>query len=339
MSTQSQSHVVIPGRPSMPQRVVALEEAIMDSALVEKHMGPQVLKMAVMTASLLKNLNDVGEGRIKNMDENGITVQVLSTTIPGAEELDGDAGVEFAKIMNNKLAQAVRAYPKRFAAFAGLPMRTPDLAADELHRAVSELGFRGALIYGTTKGKFLDDPVFAPILKRAEQLDVPIYLHPGLAPRSVYEAYFSGFSPGITEALSKAGYAWHHEVGLHVLRLALSGTLTRYPRLKLIIGHMGETLPFMLARADDVFQRVIRIGYSLFDLIVDRVHITTSGMFTNPPFLNALQVFGADRIMFSVDYPYGANEDGRRFLDGLSLSPSDMAKITHGNADRLLKLS
>jgi len=170
-------------------------------------------------------------------------------------------------------------------------------------------------------------------------LDVPIYIHPHLAPEAVRQAYYSDLQPGASRVLEAAGWGWHSETAIHVLRLVLAGALDRHPRLKLIIGHMGEMLPMMLARADAVF--ALDIGHlerPVSRTITDQVWLTTSGIFSAPPFLAALLTFGIDRIMFSVDYPYAPNAKGRIFLDHLSLSPTDMAKLTHGNADALLKL-
>jgi predicted TIM-barrel fold metal-dependent hydrolase len=218
-------------------------------------------------------------------------------------------------------------------------MQSPDDAALELRRAVRELGFVGALINGSTEGRFLDHPSFDGLLSAAVELDVPIYIHPHLAPEAVREAYFSGLEPGASRVPEAAGWGWHSETAIHVLRLVLAGTLDRHPRLRLIIGHMGEMLPMMLARADDVFALdIAHLERPIGRTILDQVWLTTSGIFTEPPFLAALLTFGIDRIMFSVDYPYASNAKGRAFLDRLSLAPADMAKLTHQNADALLKL-
>jgi predicted TIM-barrel fold metal-dependent hydrolase len=282
---------------------------------------------------------EIGAGRLRLMDESGVTMQVLSNTGPGPDLVPGADGVAMARALNDHLAEAVARHPDRFAGFAVLPMRSPDDTAAELERAVKDLGFLGALINGTTDGRFLDDPCYDDLLGQAAALDVPIYIHPHLAPEAVREAYYSGLEPGAGRVLEAAGWGWHSETALHVLRLVLSGALDRHPNLKLIIGHMGEMLPMMMARADDVFSLDIEhLRRSISQTILDQVWITTSGIFTEPPLLAALLTFGIDRIMFSVDYPYASNAQGRAFLDRISLSPADMAKLTHGNADALLKL-
>jgi predicted TIM-barrel fold metal-dependent hydrolase len=273
------------------------------------------------------------------MDEAGITVQVLSNTGPGPDLVSGDEGIAIAREMNDHLANAIARHPKRFAGFAVLPMQSPDACAAELVRSVKELGFVGALINGTTDGRFLDHKSYDGLLAAAVDLDVPVYIHPHLAPEPVRQAYYSDLQPGASRVLEAAGWGWHSETAIHLLRLVLAGTLDRHPRLKLIIGHMGEMLPMMLARIDEVFALDIKhLERPISRAIADQVWLTTSGIFTEPPFLAALLTFGIDRIMFSVDYPYAPNAKGRAFLDRLSLSPADMAKLTHANADALLKL-
>lgn len=282
---------------------------------------------------------EIGPDRLRYMDEAGIDMQVLSNTGPGPDLVPGDAGVSLAKEMNDYLAEMVAANPKRFAGFAVLPMTSPEACPAELVRCVKELGFHGALINGTTEGRFLDDPRYDGLLAAAVELDVPIYIHPHLAPAPVREAYFSGLEPGAGRVLEAAGWGWHSETAIHVLRLVLSGALDRHPKLKLIIGHMGEMLPMMMARADEVFSLDIgHLNRPISQQITDQVWVTTSGIFTEPPFLAALLTFGIDRLMFSVDYPYAPNAKGREFLDRLTLAPADMAKLTHGNAEALLGL-
>lgn len=327
-------------------RVIALEEHFAAPAIAGRidreaisRRGYRPRRTAPNEPSPQELLPELGAGRLRLMDESGITMQVLSNSGPGPDLVPGAEGVALARAMNDHLAEAVARQPDRFAGFAVLPMRSPDDAAQEFGRAVKELGFLGALINGTTEGRFLDHPSYDGILAQAEALDVPIYIHPHLAPDAVREAYYSGLEPGAGRVLEAAGWGWHSETALHVLRLVLAGTLDRHPRLKLIIGHMGEMLPMMLARADDVFRLDIEhLSRPIGQTILDQVWITTSGIFTEPPFLAALLTFGIDRMMFSVDYPYASNAQGRAFLDRISLSPADMTKLTHGNADALLKL-
>jgi predicted TIM-barrel fold metal-dependent hydrolase len=285
-------------------------------------------------------LADLGDTRLADMDASGITVQVLSVAGPGADLVPGQPGIDLARAYNDALAEACTRHPTRYRGFAHLPMLAPEAAADELERTVTHLGFHGALVNGATDGRFLDDPAFAPILARAEALDVPIYLHPGIPTAAVRNAYYDGLPGNFSFTLALSAWGWHADTAIHVLRLALSGALDRHPGLKLVIGHMGEALPFMLDRIDETTAATAKteLRRSLRQTIVDQVWITTSGFFTMVPFMAALMSFGVDRIMFSVDYPFASNARARAFLDELPVSPADRAKIAHGNADRLLRL-
>ena len=327
-------------------RVVALEEHFTVPALV-KRIDPEAARrrgFRPRTArptgpSLAELLPDMGEKRLASMDAAGITVEVLSNTGPGPDLVPGAEGIAVAREMNDHLAAAVARQPSRFAGFAVLPMQSPDACADELRRAVRDLRFVGALINGTTEGRFLDHPSYDGLLAAAVELDVPIYIHPHLAPEPVRQAYYSDLPAGASRVIEQAGWGWHSETAIHLLRLVVAGVLDRHPRLKLIIGHMGEMLPMMLDRIDSVFAADIdHLQRPISRTILDQVWITTSGMFSEPPLLAALLTFGIDRIMFSVDYPYSPHAKGRAFLDRIALAPAEMAKFTHGNADALLKL-
>jgi uncharacterized protein len=327
-------------------RVVALEEHFTVPSLVRRIEPAAIAKRGFVKrkhapdrVSPLELLPEIGERRLASMDETGITVQVLSTTGPGADLVDGADGVALAREINDALAAAIAPRRDRFAGFVHLPMRAPEAAAKELERGVRELGFCGTMVNGTTEDRFLDDPRFEPILAAAEALDVPIYIHPGLAPEPVRRLYYSGLPSDAGVILEGAGWGWHSETAIHVLRLVLAGTLDRHRKLKLIIGHMGEGLPAMLARCDQVFVPYAdHLARPISQTILDQVWITTSGIFSEPPFLVALLTFGIDRILFSVDYPYAPNKRGQEFLKSLSLAPADLAKLAHGNADRLLGL-
>jgi predicted TIM-barrel fold metal-dependent hydrolase len=327
-------------------RVVALEEHFTVPALVQRidkgaiaRRGFKPRKPPVGRPNPMELAPEIGERRLKSMDDAGITMQVLSNTGPGPDLVPGPDGVTMARELNDHLAAAVAKYPKRFAGFAALPMASPDACAAELRRAVKDLRFHGALINGTTDGRFLDHPSYDGLLAAAVELDVPIYIHPHLPPEPVRQAYYSGLTEGTGRVLESAGWGWHSETAIHVLRMVLAGTLDKHPKLKLIIGHMGEMLPVMLVRVDETSAADIEhLKRKPSQQILEQVWITTSGIFSQPPFIAALQTFGIDRIMFSVDYPYALDAKGREFLDGCALAPADMAKLTHGNADALLKL-
>lgn len=322
-------------------RIVALEEHVsIASFMDESEPSGGAQRGGGGGGKWRAELEDVDAMRLPSMDAAGITIQVLSVPGSGAATFPPDAGPSFAQRYNDGLAALVRSRPDRFASFAHLPLSAPEAAADELERTVREHGFCGALISGMTNGKFLDDPAFAPLLARAEALDVPIYIHPGVPPDSVRDAYYNGFGPQVSFLFATAAWGWHAETAVHVLRMVLGGTLDRHPRLKLIIGHMGEGLPAMLDRCDDWLSRkTTGLERTVSQTILDHVSITTSGFFSLPPFHAALAAFGAERMLFSVDYPFSDNSRARAFLDSLPLAPADKEMIAHGNADRLLKLA
>jgi len=325
-------------------RIITLEEHIsfreMAAQVPQEALGgfgtsPRMQKLVPL-------LEDITGERLDSMDRNGISMQVLSVDSAGANLLDETEGPAFAALYNDKIAEKIVNHRNRFTAFANLPMTAPVAAADELERAVTTYGFCGAMIRGVTQDKFLDDPVFAPIFERAEKLGVPVYIHPGLPPKGVADIYYNnlGGADGMVEALACYGWGWHAETALHVLRLFYAGIFDQYPGLKIIIGHMGEMLPMMMVRSN----RALAPGNGganqrgLIDTFRAQLFITTSGLFTQPPFKLALETMGLDNIMFSIDYPFSTNEMGREFLDNTDLSVSDLEKLAYGNAERLLGL-
>ena len=330
-------------------RTIALEEHYATPAFMD---GPgRDLKAQVEAArdhpevtagydKLIEQLCDLGKGRIAAMDAARIDVQVLSLTSPGVEQVDAPEAAAFAREANALLAQAVRRHPDRFAGFAALPTAAPEAAAEELERTVREQSFVGALINGHTRGRYLDDEFFWPILERAEALGVPIYLHPTPPPRSVVEASYAGnYSPGVTFGLATAAWGWHIETATHVLRLILSGAFDRYPRLQLVIGHMGEALPFMLSRIDLALPpEMTKLDRPVGSYLRENVHYTFGGFNWVQTFLDLLLQVGAERIMFSTDHPYASMTQARAFLDRLPVSPADRERIALGNAERLLRL-
>ncbi len=329
-------------------RIVALEEhftvprivAGIDPAAIARRGFPGPDFVWAQTTKRAE-LAEIGAARLAGMDASGITVQVLSVAGPGADLVEGQQGVEVARAYNDALAAACAPHPDRFRGFAHLPLLAPEAAADELERAVKVLGFHGVLVNGATNGRFLDDPMFEPVLARAAALNVPIYLHPGIPSAAVRDACFDGLPGNFSFTMALSAWGWHADTAIHVLRLALSGALDRHPGLKLIIGHMGEALPFMLDRIDETTALTAKTHLTrpVRQTLTDQVWITTSGFFTMVPFMAALMSWGVDRLMFSVDYPFASNARARAFLDTLPVSPADRAKIAHGNADRLLGLA
>jgi hypothetical protein len=318
-------------------KTIALEEHFVTASFL-KATGTYGTAAPPRLQQMQAQLLDLGAGRIRAMDEAGINLQVLSlTTLVGS--LQAATATAVLHDVNDELAAAVSAHPGRFAGFAALNARDPEAAAKEFERCVNGLGFKGALLSGTTDGEFLDQPKFIPIFEAANALRVPIYVHPAPPPKAVKDAYFSGL-PGETGlVLSIAGWGWHTETGLHSLRLIVSGLFDRFPELQVIIGHMGEGVPYALARSNHLLTAAAgNLKLSVAEYFHRNFHVTTSGYFTLPPFQCAHDVVGIDRLMFSVDYPFSTNTQGRDFLNSLQLSDDDKSKLTHRNAEALLGL-
>ena len=323
-------------------KIITLEEHFQTAAInqvMEKRMPPYAREAISNYSTPTTRLVDLGEQRLQWMDATGIDVQVLSYSSPGVQILPASEAVPLAKDANDQLAEAIKAHPDRFAGFATLPTPDPEAAAAELTRAVQTLGFKGAMINGRTNDRFLDDPSFRPILAAAVALDVPIYLHPTVPSKVVQDAYYAGLDPALSSGFATAGWGWHMETGIHALRMILAGVFDRYLSLQLILGHWGEMIPFYLARVDQTLSSAAKhLQRPIPDYFLQQMYVTPSGMFTLPPFLLTLQIMGADRIMYSVDYPYVADEHARTFLENAPISPADKDKIAHRNAERVLKL-
>jgi predicted TIM-barrel fold metal-dependent hydrolase len=320
-------------------RTITLEERFLTESFL-RATGAHDQPTPPWLTQLQPKLLDLGAGRIAAMDEAAIDMQVLSLAALGFDALDASTATPLAHDVNDELAAAVSANPSRLAAFASLALKDPQAAAKELDHTIQKLNFRGALLDGTTNGLFLDDPRFTPVFEAAVALDVPIYLHPAPPPEPVFDAYFSGLPAGVGQMLSIAGWGWHAETALHTLRLITTGLFDRFPTLQLIIGHMGEMLPIALARTSKALSHVAKLRQPVADYFQSNIHLTTSGYFTQPPLQCALEVIGIDRILFSIDYPFSPTTLGRDYLGELenTLSPEDLAKLSHQNAEALLKL-
>ncbi|HXQ53319.1 MAG TPA: amidohydrolase family protein [Stellaceae bacterium] len=281
-------------------------------------------------------LVDLTGSRIAAMDAAGIDVQVVSLTMPGTEAFPADIAIPMATDANDRLAAAVKKHPTRLAGFAALPTADPAAAAKELERAVKRLGFKGAMINGHCQGNYLDDKKYWPIFEAAQALDVPIYLHPREPHPNVMRTYFAGY-----EDLALPAWGFAMETCTHFLRLMMAGVFDAFPKFTMILGHLGEGLPFWLHRLDDHTSGACKrrgLKRSSTQYLRENVVVTTSGNFYTPAFLCTVMALGIDNVIFSVDWPYESNTLGRVWLDGLPLSGEDKEKVAHRNAERVLKL-
>lgn len=281
---------------------------------------------------------DVGELRIADMDRDGIAVQVIST--PFAQGLEADVAVGCCRKINNFLAERISVHPDRFIGLAALPTAVPEACADELERCINEHGFRGALIGNRVNGGFLSEPEFEPLLSKAEELDVPIYLHPGEPPKEITElCYSKGLSRNVVSSFKRFGYGWHVDPGIHMLNLILSGEFDRHPKLQIILGHWGELLPYFIDRFDAAMPAAfLGLQHEVSYYLQNNMYVTPSGIWTPECLEFCVKRLGVERIMFSIDYPF-ANPEGReKILEHPILSREERELIAHSNAERLLKI-
>ena len=281
---------------------------------------------------------EMGAPRLADMDEARISMQVLSyggfpQLLPAAQAID------LNRAANDRLARAAQAHPTRFAGFATLPWQAPEAAARELERAVKELGLKGALINGRPGDTFLDDGRYAPILAAFDELNVPLYVHPGLPLPAVQAPYYGGFERELGARLAMFAWGWHNEAGIQVVRMLLAGVFDRYPRLQVISGHWGEMVPFFLQRLEDsIPQEASGLKRPIVQTYREHVLVSPSGMLTLPHFQFIHTLMGAERILYSIDYPYQSLDGARAFIERLPVSDADKALIAYGNAERLLGL-
>ena len=315
-------------------RTIALEEHY---ATTEFLSGPG--RWLASRTGIVEPISDLGDGRIAAMDDGGVDLAVLSLAAPGVEQLEGPEAVRLARECNDELAAAVGRYPDRLAGFAALPISAPEAAAEELERTVRQHGFPGAVINGHSRGRYLDDPFFDPVLSRAAGLRVPIYLHPTIPPPRVIESSYAGFSAEVTFALSTVGWGWHINTATHVLRVILGGVFDRYPELQFIIGHMGEATSFMLPRFDATLKpELTGLRHPVSTYLRQNLNYTFANFNDEATYANLVAQVGVGQVCFSADYPFGSMRAARAFLDGLPLADDDRALISHRNAERLLGL-
>lgn len=314
---------------------VALEEHfIVDSAEHRERWMALLGSMMMPSAArerIARSLVELGEPRLELMDRCGVELAVLSSVAIVQGVLDPTPALRIARETNDQLAEAVRAHPDRYAGFASVPLQTPDAGAAELERAVRELGLCGAMLFGHTNGLYLDDERFAPFWECAEALGVPVYLHAAEA-RTLSATY-----TGRPELLG-AAWSWTAETAAHALRLVFGGVFERFPGAQLILGHLGEALPFLLWRIDARVRRLNR-PVAPSELIRANITVTTSGTFSDEPLLLTLSALGEDSVMFSIDHPFEDSEEAAAWFERAPLSAEVKQKVAGANARRVLGLA
>lgn len=316
-------------------RKIAFEEHFMAPGF-ERYSKAFLQFIAPATAEELgRRLADIDSLRLQEMDRAGIALTILSQTGPGVQgEPDRATAIRSAAQNNDYLASRIVRHPTRFAGFAALAMQDPKAAATELERAVTQLGFKGALVNGHTQGAYYDDPACDVVWERLQALEVPLYLHPidfPCIPQTL---------AGHPE-IQGAAWGWGVETASHALRLLFGGVFDRFPRLKVVLGHMGEGLPFQRWRLDSRFAAYpfgVQLQRRPSEYIGSNILITTSGVCSHAALAGAIAEMGAEAVMFSVDYPYESTEVAAAFIESAPLDEATRALVCHGNAERLFKL-
>jgi len=342
--------------PAIISRAVAAEPSVIASrdqdlpfiATEETYSTDELIALNSISAEHVDYLKgtglaDLGPGRIDAMDGAGINVQVLSAHTPGVQTIGRQEGIDFAYRLNRMIADGPMAtYPGRYQAYATLPLQDPEASADELERAVRADGFLGAMTNGFIGEKFLDHPEFEPLLARAEALGVPIYLHPGFPPEKVFDIYYNTTRPGHDQQyqnyiFSGSGYGWHQEVMTQCLRLIMTGVFDRFPKLQMIIGHMGEGLPFYYERiVGDMSESVEgSLNKPLGQYFSDNFWYTTSAFFQDELLYLLLRYVSVDRVMFGTDYPFADMKQGTDWFRAVDLPREAKEKIAFRNAEKL----
>lgn len=313
--------------------ILSLEEHFLDPVTRTAETGPD--HFAHFPAPILDKLSSLGTSRLASMTDAGVALQVLS-------HVPSDPTPEVAAATNDRLAQSIAAAPNRLAGFATLPLCDPDAAAAELERCVKGLGFAGALIDAHHRGRTYDDKVYWPVFEAAQALGCVVYIHPAFPAEGAWAKHYEGnYGEDVALALGAFGLGWHSETALAFLKMFAAGLFEEFPRLKIVLGHMGEGLPFFL---DRIYKAAARWGRrrSLEEVWNDNVWVTTSGIFSLAPFSCLLQTTKIERILFSIDYPFSENQLGRDFLIKIGQSGlvtrDQLEGIAYKHAEALLKL-
>lgn len=319
-----------------PVAKIALEEHFMAPGFIDYFNKTSINISPELFGKALSSLQDFGELRLASMDRIGVEKAVLSLSGPGVQaEADTAVAVRKARECNDFLAERIAENPDRYGGFAHLAMQDPNAAADELERSVKELGFSGVMINGQTNGAYLDDDRFSVFWERAADLEAPVYIHPYNPPDVPYMYH------GHSELFGPV-WSWTVETGNHALRLVFGGVFDRFPKAKLILGHMGETLPYQLWRFDSRWEisnrGTKRLDLKPSDYFHRNIWCTTAGVCSDEPLRCAIDAMGADRVMFSIDYPFERPEEAGKWIDAAPLNDEERAKICHGNAKALLNL-
>lgn len=327
-----------------PPELIRAFERVLNSNNVdpgfESLMGFYLRHKSARAQAVFRRLQDLGAERIGDMDTRGIDRQVIAVTAPSTQILDRDQAVAMSELVNDPLSEACRRHPDRFTGMAACAPQDPAHAAKEIERAVSKLGMRAVVINSHTHGEYLGDPKFWPIFEAAEALDVPIYLHPQTPPRDM-------IGPMLEAGRDGAVFGFGVETGFHALRIITSGAFDRFPKLQIILGHMGEALPYWMYRLDYMHGAGVRSNRYAFmkplkkekiSNYLKEILITNSGVAWEPAIRFAQEQIGVDRVLYAMDYPYQCPPEEVAILDAMTMPADVKKKFFQSNAERLFKL-
>jgi len=340
-----------------PYRRIATEEAFAPPEMIEIYrrlleggdpdpgfkglMGFYMSSPSARAQHIMRCLTDLDQLRLQHMDEAGIDMQVIALTAPGVQVMDRATAVSFARLANDQLADAVRRHPTRFAGMIAVAPQDPAAAAQEIERGINQLGMRSVIINSHTQGEYLSDPKFWDIFAAAEALQVPIYLHPNALPRKMIEPFQEC-------GLDGAIYGFGVETGLHALRIITAGVFDRFPKLQLVIGHMGEALPFWAYRLDYMHRATVAsqrypsvkpLRKKPSDYLRENFFVTNSGVAWEPAIRFTQSVIGVERVLYAMDYPYQYAVEEVTALDAMALSAEHKKMFFQTNAERVFGLN
>ncbi len=323
-------------------KLINVEEHYMSKNIsdrIDKILSEQGGNVSLTAGDVALGVTDLAETRIPYMDERKIDTQVISCASGLPATMEKEYAVPLCKEVNDEMYEEMKKNPGRFYAFAHLPLSSPEDAADELGRCVKKLGFVGAMLSGHYKDLPYDDPFYLPIFEKAQELDVPVYLHPGMVGKDVVDAYYKGaWESRTTFLLAGFGIGWHYDVGMQAVRMMTAGVFDRLPKLKIILGHWGELVSFFMYRLDEMIEAGAKAEKKFSDYFKENIYVNPSGMLYGEQLRYCLETFGVDHILWGEDYPYRKKKEIRTFLEEFDLSDEDREKIAHGNAERLLHI-
>ena len=333
-------------------KCITIEEHITSNEILEEcrknqfnegEISLERMKFFEEKALVKGKLNDIEKERLPYMNKTGITMQVLSYVNPIDSDMSNDKKTELCKKENNFLKEKIDQHPDRFSAFASIPLWDVDESVKELERCVNELGFVGALVMGKFNGHFLDEKQFIKFFEKAAELDVPVYFHPSMPVTKIQDYYYTScdnsWTKEVANEFGSAGFGWHLDIGIQVVRMILSGIFDKFPNLKLITGHWGEGIPMMLDRMDYMMTKELTgLKKNISEYYRENIYVTPSGIISDINLKAITEYMGADHIIWAVDYPYIKPDNVTDFLMNSSLSDEEKQLISYKNAEKLFKM-